>query len=140
MGLIKLTLLIVGLDNITRKIKLTLLTMVEGNIPEMIWTNFETNKLRTQQVTEFHVKKNTKFDVKNEGFSPIWGARMGLIKLTLLIVGLDNITRKLLTNFETNKFRTQRVTEFHVKKYKFFSFFGGKGGSDQTDTANRRVR
>ena len=62
---------------------------------------------------------------------------MGLIKLTLLIVGLDNITRKLLTNFETNKFKTQRVTEFHVKKYKFFSFLGGKGGSDQTDTSLR---
>ena len=53
---------------------------------------------------------------------------MGLIKLTLLIVGLDNITRKLLTNFETNKFRTYRVTEFHVKNTSFFHFWGGRGG------------
>ena len=79
---------------------------------------------------------------------PLFGGQgWVLIKLTLLTVGLDNITRKLLTNFETNKLRTEQVTEFHVKKNtkfdvkkRFFPYLGGKDGSDQTDTTYSGAR
>ena len=68
-----------------------------------IWANFKTNKLRTKRVAEFHVK--------NYKFFPFKGVKGGgPIKLTLLIGRLDNITMKLLSNFETNKLRTYRVT------------------------------
>ena len=42
-------------------IKLTLLTSFVGNHSEMLCTKFESAKLSTLRVTEFHVK-NTKFD------------------------------------------------------------------------------
>ena len=58
----------------------------------MIWKNFETNKLRTEQVTEYHVKKTS--------FFHFLGGRGGPIKLTLLIGGLDNLTRNLNTKFK----------------------------------------
>ena len=67
-------------------IKLTLLTRFVGNLPEILCTKFETAKLSTKRVTEFH-ERNFKF------FSFL-GGRGGPIKLTLLIEGLDNLTKK----------------------------------------------
>ena len=45
-----------------------------------------------------------------------------------------------MTNFEIAKFTTKKVTEFPVKKYKFFPFLGCKEGADQTDTTNKGCR
>ena len=61
-------------------------------------------------------------------FFPIFWGKGGPIKLTLLSGEVENHQRKLLTNFDIAKFTTKKVTEFSVKKYKFFPFFGGRGG------------
>ena len=106
-GPIKLTLLIGGLDNLTRK----------------LLTNFETNKLRAQRVTDFHVKKYKILHNKMKIY-PLFG---GLIQLTQLTQVEGNYPQKPYTKFKISKLRTQRVSEFHVKKYTFFPFYGEGG-------------
>ena len=81
------------------------------------------------------ILSNTRFHViKIYVFPHFLGEGGGQIKLTLLSGEVENYQRKLLIIYDIAKFTTKKVTEFSVKKYKFFPFFGGKGGSDQTDT------
>ena len=81
------------------------------------------------------ILSNARFHViKIYVFPHLLGEGGGPIKMTLLSGEVENHQRKLLTNFDIAKFTTKKVTEFPVKKYKFFPFFEGKGGSDQTDT------
>ena len=83
--------------------------------------------------------------IKIQVFSPFLGRTGGPIKQTLLSGGVQNPPMKLLSNFEVPKSKSlwvmaQRKTltwRFHVIKYKFFPFLGGKGGSDQTDASLR---
>ena len=64
------------------------------------------------------------------------GGRGGPIKLTPLTRGVENLVRKLGTNFEKSKYKTMGLVTICEKK-EFFPFFGGKGGSDQSNTPYR---
>ena len=70
--------------------------------------------------TRFRMIKH-KIHVK-KAFPPFGGARRGLINMTQLPRVEGNIPMMLWANFKTNKLRTKRVAEFHVKKYMFFPF------------------
>ena len=60
----------------------------------------------------------------------------GLIKLTLLSGRGRGHKRKLMTNFETAKLKTLKVMGLETSSEKK-TIFGGKGGSDQTNTPLR---
>ena len=60
-------------------------------------------------------------------FFPIFWGKGGSNQTDTILWGGGEL-RKLLTNYDIAKFPTKKVTEFPVKKYKFFPFFGGKGG------------
>ena len=77
--------------------------------------------------TRFHMIKYKIHVIKKKGFTPFWGAMRGLINLTLLTKVEGNIPMMLWANFKTNKLRTKRVAEFHVK-IQVFPILGVKGG------------
>ena len=87
------------------------------------------------------ILSNTKFHViKIYVFPPFYWGEGGSNQTDATLRGSGESPKEALTNFEIAKFTTKKVTEFPVKKYKFFLFFGGKEGSDQTDTTNKGCR
>ena len=61
------------------------------------------------------------------------GGRGDPIKLTLLIGGLDNLTRNLNTKFKIANLKSFWLMA-SIRKNNLTPLLGGEGGSDQTDT------
>ena len=82
---------------------------------------------------------------KDQVFSLFRGKGEGPVKLTLHLRRVQNPPKNLLANFEVTKSKSLSYDlkkNFDLKisrdKIQVFPFFGGKGGSDQTDTTLRR--